>query len=372
MTLPTPKLVAGEGEGEGAEADEAGGAAAAAVAAVGRSAASGSAAHPHYSEQLVRMRVVNTVPYQSSPLTPPEPEQSLSDLGLGIESPQRRRRRLEPLLGRDGDARPGDATTGDATAADQDDDPEGARVFIVLGRLFKLGSGFDEFARRLLEADERAVIALIAERHRPWNARTWLRLRAALADDGSDGNATAAGGGRALWPRLLRRVRFVHYWNYERVLARAIAVVDTYPYGGCLTALEALSHGVPIITLPAPYLRGRFTAALYEQMRLYQSQQNLAPPQPRAGARAATALGGSRDAAKTAADDEDAPNNCCVARDVDELVRLSLLLATDRAHREHVVASIRGAYDSELHRNDEAADEWAAFFRRAAGPFLPP
>ena len=277
-------------------------------------------AHPHYSEQLVRMRVVNTAPYAPAPLGR-EDNVTLADLGLAL---------------------------------DDDDDPDTAHVFVVLGRLFKLGSGFDEFARRLLRADPRAIIALIAERHRPWNSRTWLRLRAALADDEDDRDLGRDCGGTD-WPPLLRRVRFVHYWNYERVLARAVAVLDTYPYGGCLTALEALSHSVPIITMPAPYLRGRFTAAIYAQMGLSPPPKATPPLTPR------------RRTDSVPRDVTVQSESCCVARDAGELVSLAVRLANDGAHRARVVGSIEHAYRTALHRNEEAADEWAMLFLRAVG-----
>ena len=56
---------------------------------------------------------------------------------------------------------------------------------------------------------------------------------------------------------LLGRLRIVHHWNYIKVLRHAVAVLDTYPYGGCLTTLDALAHAVPIITLPSNLVRGR-------------------------------------------------------------------------------------------------------------------
>jgi predicted O-linked N-acetylglucosamine transferase (SPINDLY family) len=52
-------------------------------------------------------------------------------------------------------------------------------------------------------------------------------------------------------------VRFVHPWNYFRALEVAVAVLDTYPYGGCLSTLDALAFAVPVVTLPSHLIRGR-------------------------------------------------------------------------------------------------------------------
>ena len=46
------------------------------------------------------------------------------------------------------------------------------------------------------------------------------------------------------------------------------AVLDTYPYGGCLTFLESIAAGKPVVTLPSDYVRGRFSYALYMQVGL--------------------------------------------------------------------------------------------------------
>lgn len=49
-------------------------------------------------------------------------------------------------------------------------------------------------------------------------------------------------------------------------MSNADVVLDTYPYGGCLTALDALSNGVPIVVLPGPMERGRHAMSIYRQM----------------------------------------------------------------------------------------------------------
>eukprot|EP01034_Spumella_vulgaris_P025745 gene25745-32234_t len=54
--------------------------------------------------------------------------------------------------------------------------------------------------------------------------------------------------------------------DFDHIVVNLV-VLDTYPYGGCLTAHDALFNGVPLVTLPAEeFVRGRYALALYEQM----------------------------------------------------------------------------------------------------------
>ncbi|CAM9796515.1 unnamed protein product, partial [Heterosigma akashiwo] len=126
--------------------------------------------------------------------------------------------------------------------------PPDAELYLVLGRLFKLHPDFDLAIIEILKGHANAHVVLIAEKHN--NQITSL-----------------------LWHRIKRnnfllfhKLVFVHHWNYVAALRRAAAVLDTYPYGGCLTSLEALSHLRPLVTLPSAHVKGRFTLAMYKQV----------------------------------------------------------------------------------------------------------
>jgi predicted O-linked N-acetylglucosamine transferase (SPINDLY family) len=43
-------------------------------------------------------------------------------------------------------------------------------------------------------------------------------------------------------------------------------MIDTYPFGGCNSSLEAFSLGRPVITQPSKLLNGRFTYGFYKKM----------------------------------------------------------------------------------------------------------
>ena len=223
-------------------------------------------ASDHYAEQLVRASWVNTAPFQ-------------------IKALERQPR--GDLLERD---------------------PGGA-LYLILGRLFKVHALFDDILLDVLEADPTGVVAVVSEPQRQLTSLMFRRLR-----------ASAGARNRA---HLLERLRVVDYWNYVNALSNARVALDTYPYGGCLTALDALSNGVPLVVLPGPLERGRHAMSIYGQMNLTDF----------------------------------------VARDAADYVRLAVALATDDDVHARAVDEIRAKYP-DAHRAGDVAAEWAGAFLR--------
>ena len=126
---------------------------------------------------------------------------------------------------------------------------------VVLGRLFKVHPAFDDVLLDVLDRDRRGLVVLVAESQRQLTSLLVRRLR-------------GAAGRRNLEAAVDARVRFVDYWNYVNVIAAARVVLDTHPYGGCLTALDALSNGVPLVVLPGKMERGRHAMSIYDQMNV--------------------------------------------------------------------------------------------------------
>jgi predicted O-linked N-acetylglucosamine transferase (SPINDLY family) len=57
--------------------------------------------------------------------------------------------------------------------------------------------------------------------------------------------------------------------DFYFTLLRAIdLLIDTYPFGGCNTTLDACYVGKMVMTLPSPFLRGRFTYGFYKKMEM--------------------------------------------------------------------------------------------------------
>lgn len=128
--------------------------------------------------------------------------------------------------------------------------PEGPRRYCCLQNLFKLHPGFDAALQGILEGDARAEIVLLESS--PRNAMDQLRRRFE----------------RTLGA-LAQRVRFVPRMpqqEYQSFVAGADVVLDPFHFGGANSSCEPLAFGVPVVTLPAFQLRGRFTLAMYREM----------------------------------------------------------------------------------------------------------
>lgn len=67
---------------------------------------------------------------------------------------------------------------------------------------------------------------------------------------------------------FISKIRFIHFYRYTWLVTsqHTRAVLDTFPYGGCLTSHDALSNDVPMVTYPAQFIRGRYTYQMYLQM----------------------------------------------------------------------------------------------------------
>lgn len=119
----------------------------------------------------------------------------------------------------------------------------------------------------------------------------------------------------------LSRVRFAHYHLYVEAVMSATMVLDTFPYGGCLTTHDALSNGVPMVTLPLEHVRGRYSYGMYSQMG----------------------------------------HDGLVASSTEEYVTLALRLFHDVAFRDAHAAAIRRKFGEDIHKNHLVAQEWLTF-----------
>ena len=63
-------------------------------------------------------------------------------------------------------------------------------------------------------------------------------------------------------------VDFCDTYRFFSYLYYSTLVLDTYPFGGCNTSIEALSIGKIVVTYPSKYLPGRFTYGLYKKMNI--------------------------------------------------------------------------------------------------------
>jgi predicted O-linked N-acetylglucosamine transferase (SPINDLY family) len=144
------------------------------------------------------------------------------------------------------------ALSGAAKSAEHFGIKPGRNVYLCPQALFKLHPDFDDAMAAILRNDGGGEIVLLEGAHRVWGERLRKRLARTMPD--------VAGRVRFL-PRLP--------WNdLLSAMTHADVVLDTFHFGGGNTTYEALAMGTPVVTLPAPYLRGRFTLGCYRQMEM--------------------------------------------------------------------------------------------------------
>jgi predicted O-linked N-acetylglucosamine transferase (SPINDLY family) len=186
--------------------------------------------------------------------------------------------------------------------------PEGKTLYVCPQSLFKLHPDFDSLLAGILQADPRGEVVLIEGHQKPWTERLQRRFRITI-------------------PAGVDRIRFVPRQpphGFQSLLAAADVLLDSLPVGGGITTFEALHLGIPIVTLPGEFSRGRVTSACYRQMGVLD----------------------------------------CVANSPQEYVALAVRLAQDRPYRAAVQGKILAAAGV-LYENIEAVRELEQFFREA-------
>lgn len=186
--------------------------------------------------------------------------------------------------------------------------PTGRRLYVCTQTLFKIHPDFDAVIGGILERDPEAVLVFIEGNLEYMAAQLRQRFEAAFGELGD----------RFVFLRTLEFSEFLG------LCATADVLLDTFPFCGGNTSLEAFGVGGPVVTLPTNMLRGRLTAGFYRQMGV-------------------TDL---------------------IAENVEHYVDLAVRTATDRDWREDVRARILAAGPA-VFEDAGAVDGLAAFLERA-------
>eukprot|EP00903_Cladosiphon_okamuranus_P020162 g18511.t1 len=182
---------------------------------------------------------------------------------------------------------------------------EGHHLYHGLQHPKKFHPDFDPVLRGVLQSDPKAKIVLTAESkvHLPrWE--------------------------RTLGIDLIEDLVFLPYLPHSvmlMVVAFCVVMLDTFPWGAGITAMEALFAGVPVVTLPARL--SVLPLALGQVIEL-------------------------------------GVENELVASDIEDMVNKAVKLASDEAHRQTVSAAILDKKDR-LSDPRRAAREWERFLGRA-------
>lgn len=130
--------------------------------------------------------------------------------------------------------------------------PEHQRLYLCVQNPRKVHPDFDALAAGVLRRDPGGLLVMMAGPQAAVTQALRERMQASLQDL----------AGRVRWlPRLA-------YADYLRLLAAADAVLDTPHFGGGLTTYDTLAAGVPLVTWPGEFSRGRYAYAAYRQMGL--------------------------------------------------------------------------------------------------------
>ncbi len=130
--------------------------------------------------------------------------------------------------------------------------PERATLYGCPQSLFKFHPAFDAVLAGILQKDPAARIVLIEGNHVGWTERLQRRFDKTL-----EGNAN-----RILWLKRFPREPF------RQLVTLCDVMLDPTQFGGGHTSYEAFAYGVPVVTLPSSYLRGRLTLSQLRQMDL--------------------------------------------------------------------------------------------------------
>lgn len=117
--------------------------------------------------------------------------------------------------------------------------------------------------------------------------------------------------------------------EFHEFLKIADCVLDSYPFAGGNTSYQTLMNDRPIITWPSEYVRGRFTAGLYDIMGL--SEENMG----------------------------------CVATSKDHFIEIANKTAMDTSFRNDVIDHIK-THKHKIFNNHNAADQHKEFFKKLA------
>lgn len=222
-------------------------------------------ADAHYSERLIRLRALPTA------FPRPAPQELLERARLGLS--------------------------------------EDRHIYVCPMRLQKMHPDFDRALAEILRRDEEAEIVLFQDHASPvWDLQVKRRFERGF-------------------PEVYGRLNFLPWANkqeFHSVLAHADAALDTFHYGGGVTALIALATGCPFITLPGRMMPSRQLLGYYRKMQLMD----------------------------------------CVAADFDDYVAKVLRLGRDRPYRDALRASILER-NAVLFDNHEMADELAEWLLHA-------
>jgi len=128
--------------------------------------------------------------------------------------------------------------------------PVNYNLYICPQSLFKFHPDFDDLLKAILQKDTRGAIILFEGKHETWKELLVKRFSRTI-------------------PEVIDRIYFlprVSIKDFLSIVSLADVILDTIYFNGGYTSLLCLACGVPIVTLPGQFMRGRMTGGLYKQI----------------------------------------------------------------------------------------------------------
>jgi predicted O-linked N-acetylglucosamine transferase (SPINDLY family) len=128
--------------------------------------------------------------------------------------------------------------------------PSGAAIYLCPQSLFKIHPDMDRPLSEILRRDPAGYLLIFEGKEKSVTDRLLERWAAPFKD-------------------VIDRVRTiprVPFANFLAIVASADVLLDTWPFGSGNTSYQGFAAGVPIVTLPGKYLRGRAVLAHYRLM----------------------------------------------------------------------------------------------------------
>jgi CRISPR-associated protein Csy1 len=137
--------------------------------------------------------------------------------------------------------------------------PEDRTAYLVPQSLFKIHPDNDELIARVLERDGKGVAVMFASHHDHLTQAFATRLAASLGKRRVD-----------IHERVCFLAPFIPHPRYLRLNALCDVMLDTLHWSGGNTSLDALASGVPVVTLPGEFMRGRQSQAMLRALDMPQ------------------------------------------------------------------------------------------------------
>ncbi|RFC32574.1 MAG: putative O-linked N-acetylglucosamine transferase, SPINDLY family [Candidatus Nitrotoga sp. SPKER] len=134
--------------------------------------------------------------------------------------------------------------------------PEGKTLYLCPQSLFKIHPDNDALLANILERDPDGVIVMFAGRHPNITNTFFSRLVQALSARGLESQ-----GRGIILPSMAHD-------DYLRVNMLCDVMLDTLHWSGGNTTLDALACGLPVVTLPGEFMRGRQSYGMLKCMGL--------------------------------------------------------------------------------------------------------